>query len=299
MNDVFNLNFDLRFDLSMIIASALTSLAVLLIAWILAKLAQRAIRTATEHRMERLTNMTETERKQRGDTVAGTLGKVSSLLIWVLAGVIIMSEFGINVMPVIAGLGVGALALGFAAQNILRDYMHGFLIVTEDWYRVCEVASIAGTAGLVTEINLRTTVMRDLDGTVHLIPNGQVTTASNLTRELGRINLNIEVAYGEDLDRVITVINDECEKFKADETWTEQLLTTPSVLRVDKLGSSGIEIKVTGDTKPMSRWSSMGELRKRLKARFDAEGIEIPWPHTKLYFGNTIPETPEKAKTAA
>jgi small conductance mechanosensitive channel len=295
MDDVFNLNF----DLSRIITSGVTALAIALVAWLLARYARRVISIATEHRMQRLTSMSDVERKQRGDTVAGTLGRVASLAIWVLAGVIIMAEFGINVGPIIAGLGVGAIALGFAAQNILRDYMHGFLIVTEDWYRVGEVASIAGTAGLVTAINLRTTVMRDLDGTVHIIPNGQVTTASNLTREFGRINLNVEVAYGENLDRVIAVINDECEKMKAEEEWGEQLLATPKVLRVDNLGSSGIEIKVVGDTKPMSRWDATGELRKRLKARFDTEGIEIPWPHTKVYFGNGMPEVEERVKETA
>lgn len=158
--------------------------------------------------------------------------------------------------PVIAGLGVGSLALAFAAQHIIRDYLHGFLIVTEDWYRAGKVASVADSAGLVTAINLRTTVLRDGDGTPHQIPNGQITTASNMTRELGRINFNIEVGYGEDLDRVIEVINDECEKFKADPEWTELLLTTPSALRVDNPGASGVEIRVMGDTKPMSKWGA-------------------------------------------
>ncbi len=200
-----------------------------------------------------------------------------------------------NIAPIIAGLGIGGLAIAFAAQHIIRDYLHGFLIVTEDWYRVGEAARVAGTAGLVTAINLRTTVLRDGDGTLHQIPNGQITMASNMTREFARINFNIEVAYSEDLDRVIEVINDECENFKVDPEWTEQLLTTPRAVRVENLGSSGIEIKVMGDTKPMSRVGAMGELRKRLKRRFDAEGIEIPFPQTVVHFGNSMPKGSDAA----
>jgi small-conductance mechanosensitive channel len=107
-----------------------------------------------------------------------------------------------------------------------------------------------------------------------------------MTREFARINFNVEVGYGEDLGRVIAVINDECERMKADPEWNELLINTPSAVRVDNLGASGIEIKVMGDTKPMSRVGALGELKKPLKKRFESEGIEIPWPHTVVYFGN-------------
>jgi small conductance mechanosensitive channel len=294
MDDVFNLNI----ELSTVIASAVTVVVIVVVAWLLTRLAKRAIVTAVDRRMQRLTDVPEEDRQRRAETVGGTLSKVTSMAIWAIAGVTVLSEFGINVGPVIAGMGIGALALAFAAQNIIRDYLHGFLIVTEDWYRVGEVARVAGVAGLVTAINLRTTVLRDGDGALHQIPNGQITMATNMTREFARINFNIEVGYGEDLDRVMAVINDECEKLKADEAWADQLLTTPKAVRVDNLGASGIEIKVMGDTKPMSRIAAMGELRKRLKARFDAEGIEIPWPHTKVYFGNSVSAGPKDGAAA-
>lgn len=291
MDDVFDLNF----ELSGVITSGVTILVIGIIAWILTRIAKRMISSAVDGRMQRITDMPDEDREKRAATVTGTLNKVAKVVIWSIAGVTAMAELGMNIAPIIAGLGVGALALAFAAQHIIRDYLHGFLIVTEDWYRVGEAVKIAGTAGLVTSINLRTTVLRDADGTLHQIPNGQITLASNMTREFARINFNIEVGYSEDLDRVMEVINDECEKMKADEAWTELLLNTPSAIRVDNLGASGVEIRVMGDTKPMSRVGAMGELKKRLKKRFDAEGIEIPFPHSVVYFGNAVPDKTDAA----
>jgi len=178
------------------------------------------------------------------------------------------------------------LAVGFALQNIIRDYFHGLLIIMEDWFRVGEVVSVAGEAGVVEAMGLRRTVLRDLNGTMHVVPNGKIEIASNMARDWARIHLDISVAYKENLDDVIRVINDVCQNFKDDPDWGVDLLSTPRVERVDGLGDHGIDIKILGDTKPMRQWALTGELRKRLKERFDVEGIEIPWPHTKVFFGN-------------
>lgn len=286
MGDVFDLNF----ELSRVITSGATILVIAAVTWLVVRLVSRMITSAVDRRMQRIVDMPEEDRQKRVGTVAGTLNRVAKISIWVIAGVTAMAEFGVSVVPIIGALGIGGLALAFAAQNIIKDYLHGFLIVTEDWYRVGEAATVAGTSGLVTAINLRTTILRDGNGTLHQIPNGQITVASNMTREFARINFNVEVGYKEDLDRVIEVINDECEKFKADPDWTDLLLNTPSAVRVDNLGASGVEIKVMGDTKPMSRIGAMGELRKRLKKRLDAEEIEIPFPQTVVHFGNGLPK---------
>jgi small conductance mechanosensitive channel len=122
---------------------------------------------------------------------------------------------------------------------------------------------------------------------MHIFPNSRVDQASNMTRDWSRVNLDVNVAYKENLDNVIQVINEVGQKLKDDPTWGQDLLTTPAVTRVNNLGSQGVEIKILADTKPIKQWGLMGELRKRLKDRFDEEGIEIPWPHTKVYFGNT------------
>lgn len=286
MGDTFNLNF----ELSRVITSGVTIIVIAIVAWLLIRIASRVITSAIDRRLQRIPDMPEEDRQKRTETVAGTLNRVVKVIIWIIAAITVMAEFGVSVTPIVAALGIGGLALAFAAQNIIKDYLHGFLLVTEDWYRVGEAARIAGVAGLVTAINLRTTVLRDADGTLHQIPNGQITLASNMTREFARINFNVEVGYSEDLDRVIDVINDECEKFKADPEWTEVLLNTPSAIRVENLGASGVEIKVMGDTKPMSRIGAMGELRKRLKKRMDIEKIDIPYPQTVVHFGNSIPK---------
>ena len=223
----------------------------------------------------------------RSKTLSGIVVQVVSVVIWLFAVVMILSQLGIDIGPLLAGLGVAALALGFAAQNIVRDYLHGFFILMEDWYRIGEVAVIQGTGGLVEQITLRRTVLRDAYGTLHIFPNSRVEQASNMTRDWSRINLDVSVAYKENLDRVIQVINEVGAGLKEDATWGVDLLTTPTVTRINNLGDHGVEIKIMADTKPIRQWALTGELRKRLKDRFDEEGIEIPWPHTMVYFGNS------------
>ena len=231
--------------------------------------------------------------KKRSNTLSSVLIKASLIIIVIFALFTILPEFGVNITAILAGLGVIGIAVGFAAQNLIRDYLNGIFILLEDQYDIGDVVRVSGIDGLVEEISLRRTVLRDLDGIVHSIPNGEIKAASNFTKGYSRVNLNISVAYGEDLDRVIDVINRVCEEMANDPKWKADFITTPQVLRVDNLGDSGIDIKILGDTKPIRQWDVMGELRLRLKRTFDAEGIEIPWPHTKVYFGNAIPEMEE------
>jgi len=188
-------------------------------------------------------------------------------------------------------LGIAGIAVGFGAQYLIRDLIAGFFVILENQYRVGDVAKIADIAGIVEEINLRKTVLRDLDGIVHHVPNGEVRVASNYTRHFARVNLNVSVAYGTDLDHAINVLNRVGKELAADKDWSHLIKSAPQVLRVDNLGASGIDIKVLGDVKPLQQWAVTGELRKRIKKAFDDEGIEIPWPHTKVYFGNSPGES--------
>ena len=237
----------------------------------------------------------EEENQKRAETLSGTLVTTGQVFTLVIAGFIILSELGIDIAPVLAGVGVVGVAIGFGAQSLVKDILSGLFIIMENQYRVGDVVTVAGISGLVEQINLRRTVLRDLDGTVHVISNGEIRVASNLTKEVSRVNLNISVGYGEDLDHVIAVINRVCKEMAEDPQWAPLILKTPQVLRVDNLGDSGIELKVLGDTKPIRQWDVMGEIRKRVKKAFDEEGIEIPWPHTKVYFGNSpFPSTPKE-----
>jgi len=224
--------------------------------------------------------------RKRTDTLVSVFMGVGRAVIVIIAIFMILSELGINITPILAGLGVAGIAVGFGAQYLIRDLIAGIFIIMENQYRVGDVAKIADIAGLVEEVNLRKTVLRDLDGIVHHVPNGEIRVASNYTRHFSRVNLNVSVAYGTDLDYAISVINRVGKELATEEIWSKVIKSPPQVLRVDKLGDSGIDIKILGDVKPLEQWNVMGELRLRLKKAFDAEGIEIPWPHTKVYFGN-------------
>jgi len=229
--------------------------------------------------------------KKRTDTLTAVfmgVGKVSIIIIVIF---MILSELKVPIGPVLAGFGVVGIAVGFGAQYLIRDLIAGVFILWENQYRVGDVAQVAGVIGGVEALNLRKTVLRDLDGIVHHIPNGEIKVASNYTRHFSRAHLNISVAYKEDMDRVMSIIKRTWEEVAEDPDWGQFLTSkTPWLLRVNEFGDSGIIIKVVGDTKPLQQWNIMGELRRRIKRAFDEEGIEIPWPHVKLYMGQEQPE---------
>jgi small conductance mechanosensitive channel len=263
---------------------------IIVVAAILMLIARWSIPKIIKTRIPRIREETPDQLAARSKTLSGIVVQVLTVIIWIVAIVMILSQLGVDIAPLLAAIGVAALALGFAAQNIIRDYLHGFFILMEDWYREGEVAVIQGTGGLVEKITLRRTVLRDLNGAMHIFPNSRVEQASNLTRDWSRLNLDVTVAYKENLNKVFQVINEVGQGLKDDPAWGEDLLTAPAVTRVNNLGDHGVEIKILADTKPIKQWGLMGELRKRLKDRFDEEDIEIPWPHTKVYFGNSPTE---------
>ncbi len=238
----------------------------------------------------------EDEVKKRAATLSSVILASGQVLVIATAAFIIFSEF-VDITPALAGASVVGVALGFGAQSLVKDLIAGFFIVMENQYRVGDVVNIAGIGGLVEDINLRRTILRDLDGVVHTIPNGEIKTASNMTKEYSRVNLNISVAYDTDLDKAIEVINRVCKDMAAEPQWAALIVKAPEVLRVDNLGDSGIDLKIVGDTKPIQQWTVMGEIRKRVKKAFDEAGIEIPWPHTKVYFGNAPPANTTPRKT--
>jgi len=279
-------NWAFNFDLSALISGSLKAVLIVVATWVLVWLLKRIIPRLIQARIPKIREESNAQLASRSGTLSRVVVRSLSFVIWVVAGMMIISVFGVNIAPVLAAVGLAGLAVGFAAQNIIRDYFNGFFIVMEDWFREGEVARVAGIAGMVVGMSLRRTTLRDLDGFMHVIPNSQIDLATNLTRDWSRINLDVTVAYKEDLDRVIGVINEVCSDLHEDDQWGPDLITTPSVLRVNDLGNHGVEIKILGDTKPIKQWGLMGELRRRLKQRFDQEGIEIPWPHTKVYFGD-------------
>jgi small conductance mechanosensitive channel len=271
---------------SSIVTGALIVLLIILGSLVLIWVLKRLIRRVITAHLSRIREETPEERAVRTDMLSRIVTKLTVSAIVIIAFLSILSVLGINIMPILAVFLAMAIGIGLALQNIGRDYVHGVYIIGEDWFRIGEWTTLAGKSGTVDYMDLRRTILRDLDGTMHVIPNGSIEIVSNMARDWASINLNITVAYKENLDHVIEVINDVCQKFKNDNVLGRDLLSTPKVQRVNDLGNSGIEIKILGDTKPLRQWDLTGELRKRLKDRFDQEDIEIPWPHTKVYFGN-------------
>lgn len=239
----------------------------------------RGVRSAVEaHRYA-----SKTEEKQREDTLISILSTIFRVLLWIIGGMTILSTVGFDIAPLLASAGVLGVALGFGAQDLIKDFVAGLYIIMENHYRVGDVVSLDSTSGVVKRISLRETVLRDLDGNVHHIPNGSFDIATNMTFEYSQINLDVGVGYSTDLDKLEKVINKVGEELAKDKAWSEIIVEPPAFLRIDELGDSAIVAKVLGKTVPMKQWAVMGELRKRYKKAFDKEGIEIPFPQMVIH----------------
>lgn len=197
----------------------------------------------------------------------------------------LLSELGMDVMPVLTGAGILGLAVGFGAQTLIKDLISGFFMILENQVRVGDVAKINGTGGLVEAIGLRTTVLRDLEGTVHVFPNGAIATMANLTKDFSYCVLDVGVAYKEDTDQVVAVLRQVADELSADPRFTKQVLEPLDVLGVDAFEDSQVTIKIRLKTVPIKQWEIGREMRRRIKKAFDAQGIEIPFPHVSVNFG--------------
>ncbi len=227
----------------------------------------------------------KSEVEKRAETLSRIVRQVSLVLIFLVAGMLIMKELGFEIGPIIAGAGIAGLAIGFGAQNLVRDLITGFFILFENQLRVGDVVEIAGKGGLVEAINLRTTVLRDLEGNVHVIPNGAIETVTNRTMEWSRIVLDVGVAYKENVDRVMEVLAEIGKGMEEDPQFGPMILEPLSILGVNDFGASSVDIRVMFKTKPLMQWAVGRQFRRRIKNRFDELGIEIPFPHVTLYVG--------------
>jgi len=225
------------------------------------------------------------EIEKRVQTVGNLLKKVIFVSIWLVAAMMVIKELGFDVKPILAGAGIIGLAVSFGAQNLVRDIISGLFIIIENQIRVGDVAIINGTGGLVEAINLRTTVLRGLDGTVHIFPNGTINTLSNMTHEYSYYVFDIGVAYKEDVDRVMEILKEIGNEIMQDEYYRSLIIEPLEIWGVDKFADSAVIIKARIKTLPIKQWEVGREINRRIKKRFDEEGIEIPFPHHSLYAG--------------
>lgn len=228
----------------------------------------------------------EAERK-REDTLIRIFSVSTTALIWILALLMVLQELGVAIGPLLAAAGIAGLAFGFGGQYLIRDLISGLFVIMENQYRIDDVVCFGDTCGLVEDISLRMTTLRDLNGTVHHVPHGEIKTVSNLSKTFARVNMNIGISYSANLEKVISVVNRVGQELADDPAWKNQIIKAPQFLRVDEFADSAVVIKILGDTQPLKQWDVAGELRKRIKIAFDKEGIEIPFPQRVIHQSNS------------
>ena len=253
-------------------------IAVVLINRVGKKFIEKTIRKAIKH-------VDHEAEVKRENTLIGIFSGGLKVVVWLVAIMTVLPEFGIEVGPILAGAGILGVALGFGAQYMIRDFLAGLFIILENQYRVGDVVCLDDTCGGVEDVTLRKTVLRDLDGKLHHIPNGAFKKAANLTGDYSRAHMNVSVAYKEDLDKVMALINKVGREMAKESPWKDYIIKPIQVAGPgpDKFGDSGIEIKVLGETKPLKQWDTLKEFRRRLKVAFDKENIEFPFPQMSVW----------------
>jgi len=228
------------------------------------------------------------EAEKRIKTLMGILLGIGKILIWATAIMVLMNKLNIDIKPILAGAGIVGLAVGFGAQELVRDFISGFFILLENQIRTGDVAIINGTGGSVEKIELRTTTLRDFSGVVHIFQNGKINTISNMTKEWSAVVLDMGVAYKEDPEKVIQIMTDVGLKMQDDAIFGPKIIEPIEVVGVNNFADSAVVIRARIKTRPIEQWNVGREYRKRLKKAFDKYGIEIPFPHTTIYWGDEI-----------
>lgn len=250
---------------------------VILVAFMLYKFIHKLIARAVTLAVvtNKLSSPESEEKRER--TLILIFSATARVAIIIVTGLVILQEFGVKVGPIIAGLGIIGLAVGFGGQYLIRDIISGLFIILENQYRIGDVVSFDQASGAVEAISLRMTTLRDLNGTVHHIPHGEIKRVSNQSKNFARVNLDIGISYDSNLDRVIEIINQTGLQLAGDPEWKDMITKPPQFLRVDDFGDTAIILKILGETMPLRQWEVTGELRKRIKHAFDQNGVEMPY----------------------
>lgn len=285
MNTIMNLMQKIQWEHYIPLAGK--TLLLFVIGWVLMILARKSSDKLENHLMKKRNKEGEppSESGKRVETLTRLIRQGVYVFIWLIIGLIFLREMGVDIAPILASAGILGLAVGFGAQNLVRDIISGFFIILENQVRVNDVAIINGTGGLVERINFRTLILRDLSGVVHVFPNGSITTLSNLTRGWSAYVFDIGVAYKENTDEVVDILKEVGKEMKVDSYFGALMLEDLEIFGVDKFASSAVTIKGRIKTKPIRQWETGREFLRRVKHAFDENNIEIPFPHQTIYFG--------------
>lgn len=225
---------------------------------------------------------------KRVNTLTAIIHGIIKIILWVILIILVLQKFGINIAPVLAGAGIVGLAIGFGAQELVRDFISGFFIILENQIRTGDIAIINGTGGLVEKIEFRTITLRDFSGIVHIFQNGKISSMANMTKEWSAMVFDIGVAYKENTQKVMDLMKQVGDEMQNDEEFKHKIIEPIEIFGLDKFADSAIVIKARLKTKPIEQWAVGREYRKRLKHAFDQNNIEIPFPHTTVYWGEEI-----------
>ena len=228
------------------------------------------------------------EVEKRINTILGIVEGIGKIAIWSIVSIIFLKIMGVNVGPILAGAGILGLAVGFGSQELVRDFISGFFIILENQVRTGDVAIINGKGGLVEKIELRTITLRDFSGVVHIFQNGKIDSLSNMTKEWSAMVFDIGVAYKENTDIVMEVMREVGDAMQKDDVWKAKIIEPIEIMGVDQFADSAVVIRARFKTKPIEQWNVGREYRNRLKKAFDARNIEIPFPHTTVYWGTKL-----------
>lgn len=282
MHDLFGFYKSLDPELRLVIGQLLRIVVILVVAWALRALFGRLIRLFRGYMSRR----TEGDEISRIETLARVFRNSSSIVIFLVAGMLVLNELGISIAPILATAGVAGVAIGFGAQSLIKDYFNGFFLLLDDQVRVGDVVEVAGKGGLVEQVTLRFVRLRDMDGHVHYIPNGEIKLVTNRTREYATPVVDVPISYRENLDAVLDVMREIAAELRADPAWRERIVDDLEVIGVDRLGDSGVMLRVRFKViPPIQQWNVKREYMKRLKHAFDARDIEIPLPQLALFAG--------------
>ena len=275
---------------SWIIGTVPSVLLTLVLAFIGLRLVKLLLRRVKSVMLRRLVSKPSdtTEQEKRVETLLNILFSFARIVIWVVVAMLLLRNLGIDIGPLLAGAGIAGLAVGFGAQELVRDVIAGFFILLENQVREGDVAIINGVRGVVEEVGMRTLVLRDVGAVVHVFQNGKIDTLANMTKEWSAMVFDIGVAYKEDTDAVSAVMKRVADELQTDPQFGSQIIDPIEIMGVDEFADSAVTIRARIKTKPRQQWSIGREYRRRLKKAFDSSGIEIPFPYTTLYWGAEI-----------
>jgi len=263
--------------------SGLRIVLTLLLSWLVLR-AVRAVGARLVRRAEDKDPNRVSEEERRAQTLASILTYATRVLVFAIIALVVLREVGTDITPFLTGAGIAGVALGFGAQSLVKDVLAGVFILTEEHFRVGDVVELAGKSGVVERVNLRTTLLRSMDGAVHIVPNGQITVATNMSFRWSRAVLDLQLGYDTDLEKVETILRKIAADMKADPQWSKDLLEEPEITGVESFNESSINIRVMVKTQPLRQWDVARQLRRRIKREFDQAGVQMPFPQRVIHY---------------